>query len=138
MLMISFGNLTDAKTAVMDFRADHFDALPLRLRARFKELSASPSPVDVIVGVGEFIWANRQDVGDEAKLLAASLIAYATVWSYHSMDVDDRGNRIVRNLQMEVGEVETAPEAPDAAPGYRIEAETPAIFAAPAVPPAAG
>jgi len=128
--MISFGNLADAKTAVMDFRADHFAALPARLQTRFKELSASPSPVDVIVGVGEFIWANREDVGDEAKQLAASLIAYATVWSYHSMDVDDRGNRIVRNLQMEVGEVDDAPGAPDAAPGYRIEDEAPAIYAA--------
>lgn len=45
------------------------------------------------------------------------------------MDVDDRGNRIVRNLRMEVGEVKTAPEAPDAAPGYRIEAEASAVFA---------
>ena len=120
--MLTFETMTDARTAIMDYRADHFANLPENLRSRFKELSASPSPVDQIVGVGEFIWANRATVDKDAKALAGGLIAFATTTAWYGLLDDDRGNRIVRNLRKEIGEIQTAPAAPDPRPGFFVEA----------------
>lgn len=119
--MLTFETITDARNAIMDYRADHFGALPENLRSRFRELSASPSPVDQIVGVGEFVWANRAVVDNDAKALAGGLIAFATTSAWHGLLDDERGNRIVRNLRKEIGEIQTAPAAPDPRPGFLVE-----------------
>lgn len=122
--MLTFDTITDARNAIMDYRADHFGALPANLRTRFKELSASPSPVDQIVGVGEFIWANRAVVDNDAKALGGGLIAFATTNAWHGLLEDERGNRIVRNLRKEIGEIQAAPAAPDPRPGFLGEASS--------------
>jgi hypothetical protein len=119
--MLTFATIGDARNAIMDFRADHFSALPETLRPRFRELTASPSPVDQIVNVGEFLWANRATVDNDAKALAGGLIAFATINAWHGLLEGDRGNRIVRNLRKEIGEIQTAPAAPDARLGFLVE-----------------
>jgi len=121
--MQTFETITDARDAIMDFRADHFADLDQRFRARFKELSASPSPVDQIVGLGEFVYANREAMPDSAKALGAGLIGFATTNAWHGLLDDDRGNRIVANLRKDLGEIKSAPAAPDPRPGYLIAAE---------------
>lgn len=130
--MLTFETITDAREAIMDFRAEHFADLPALYRPRFKELSASPSPVDQIVNLGEFIFANRAGMPDSAKALAAGLVAFATTNAWHGLLDDDRGNRIVANLRKDLGEIKSAPAAPEARPGYLIEAEAEEPAPAPA------
>lgn len=120
--MLTFETIAAAREAIMDFRADQFGDVPERLRQRFKDLASSPSPVDQIVGIGEYVYANREDLPDSAKALGAGLIAFATVFAWHGMLDDDRGNRIVSNLRKDLGEIKTAPAAPDARIGSKIEA----------------
>lgn len=98
----------------MDFRADGYESLPEAMRDRFRALSASPSPVDQIVGVGEFVYANRELVDNRAAELAAGLISFATVNAWHGLLDDSRGDRIVANLRKATGELSRAPAAPDA------------------------
>lgn len=119
--MLTFDTITDAREGIIDFRVEHFSEMAVPYRARFKELSASPSPVDQIVKLGEFVYANRAALPDTAKALGAGLIAYATTNAWHGLLEDDRGNRIVANLRKDLGEIKTAPAAPDPLPGYLIE-----------------
>jgi len=121
--MQTFETIGEAREGIMDFRADHFGDLDERFRARFKELAASPSPVDQIVSLGEFVFANRDDMPDSAKALGAGLIGFATTNAWHGLLDDDRGNRIVANLRKDLGEISRAPEAPDPRPGMAIPVE---------------
>lgn len=114
--------MLDARNGIMDFRADHSAELPERFRARFRELTASPAPVDQIVKVGEFVYANRDDMPASAKALAAGLIAFAATNAWHGLLDDNRGDRIVANLRKDLGEIKTAPAAPDALYGMAIAA----------------
>lgn len=102
--MQTFDNISDARNAIMDFRADHFADVPEDMRARFRELSASPSPVDQIVGVGEFLYANRERLTDASRALLGGLIAFATPNAWHGLIEDDRGNRIVQAMRRDLGE----------------------------------
>lgn len=122
-VMQTFETISAAREAIMDFRADHFAELDERFKARFRELSASPSPVDQIVGLGEFIYANREDMDDAAKALGAGLIAFANVNAWHGLLDDSRGSRIVGNLRKDLGEIKTAPAAPEARQGMTVAAE---------------
>jgi len=126
-------SVTDVLNAIMDFRADHGGEVPERLRARFRELSGSPSPVDRMVGVGEFIWANRAELPQEAKELGAGVIAFCTLNGFHGLLDDNRGDRIVSHLRAEMGEIKSPVGAePDGKVQYLVqETEQPA-------PPPAG
>ena len=123
--MITFDSFPAAREGIMEFRAEHFGDVPEYLRPRFKDLAASPSPVDQAVNLGEFIFANREALGDKAKELGAGLIAFATQMSFHGLDIDDRGNRIVANLRKEIGEIKTAPAAPEPRVGSLVEVPAP-------------
>lgn len=119
--MQTFDTLTDARNAIMDYRAEGYAALPDTMKPRFRELSASPGPVEQIVWLGEFLWANRDVTDSAADALAAGLMAFATTQSWHGLGQDDRGSRIVMNLRKDMGEVTRAPAAPDPLPGFAVE-----------------
>lgn len=119
--MQTFESLIDARNAIMDFRAAHGSDLPEHLSGRFRDLSASPSPVDQIVGLAEFIYANRDQVTQPTLLLGAGLAAFATVNAWHGLVEDNRGDSILSNLRKDAGEIQRAVSAPEARPGYRIE-----------------
>jgi hypothetical protein len=118
--MKTFDSHAAAREAIMDFRADDFPALEDRFKARFKELAASPAPVDSYVNIGEFIYANRADMTDEAKALAAGLLAFSTANAWYGLLEDSRGDRMVANLRKDIGEIKSAPAAPDPREGMLV------------------
>lgn len=120
--MQTFDTHAAAREAIMDFRADSFGELDTRFKARFKEIAASPAPVDTYVNLAEFIYANRADMPDTAKALAAGLMAFATANAWHGLLEDSRGDRIVANLRKDLGEIKSAPPAPEAKMGMLIPA----------------
>lgn len=126
--MQTFASITDARNGIADFRADHFGDLPEELRARFRELSGSPSPVDQIVGVGEFLYANRDRLPDAGRDLVGALISFATINAWHGLLDDDRGNLIAQAMRRDLGEkapagskFADAASDPAARDGYRID-----------------
>jgi hypothetical protein len=122
--MQTFEDITAARTGIADFYRDHSAALAPHISDRASVLMVSPSPVDQIVGLGEFIYANRDQMDNEAKGLAASLIAYATTNMWHGLGDDARGEKIVRVLRYEMGELAQAPSeanTPEPRPGQRID-----------------
>ncbi len=134
--MQTFDSIGDARNAIMDFRADHWAEVPEHLRSRLRDLIGSPAPVDQVVSVGEFIWANRDQMTAPAWALAAGLIAFATTYSFHGLQDDDRGNRIVLNLRVDLGEIKSAPAAPEAKMGMRLDPPAPPTEPEPTTPPA--
>ena len=119
--MQTFDSIADARNAIMDYRADHGSELKDYLTKRFRELSASPSPVDQIVGLAEMIWANREDMPKSSYELGAGLVAFATVNAWHGLQENNRGDAILANFRKLLGEVKSAPTPPDAAVGAKVE-----------------
>lgn len=119
--MKTFDSVTDVLNAIMDFRSDHGAEVPERLRPRFRELSGSPGPVDRMVGVGEFIWANRAELPDAARELGAGVVAFCNLQGWHNLQDDNRGDRIVSHLRSEMGEIKSAVGAePEAREQYLV------------------
>lgn len=116
-----FKDAEEARNAIMDFRAEHMSEVPEDLHPLFRQHTARGGGVDIICHTADFIWANRERMGDNAKGLAASLFAFAMQYGWHETAVEDRGPRIVANLRKEIGEIKSAPAAPDARRGFRVE-----------------
>jgi len=111
--MRSFDTITDARKAIRKFNDD---ALPEHMRERFDTIASSPSPVDQIVKLGEFLYANRDQIDDDATELAGGLIQYATLNAWHGLADDARGDRIVQAIRRDLGEpAPNGVEWPDAA-----------------------
>jgi hypothetical protein len=124
--VITFDNITAARDFIMDYRASKLLDEPEAVIAKVRTLSASPSPVDQIVRIGEYLYAHRSEVADPSKDIAGGLIAFATINGWHGLLADDRGNRIVQALRRDLGETpppgldwpdpETDPPAADPVP----------------------
>lgn len=121
--MQTFSEIAKARLGIMTFYRDHSAALPEHLAERFTELATNPGPVDQIVGTGEFIYANRDQLPKEALDLGAALISFAAVNMWHDLAVDARGDRMVAVLRHDIGELKTKPsgEAPEPLGGRRID-----------------
>jgi hypothetical protein len=110
--VITFDNTGAAREGISDLP---WRDLPAHLQARFRALRSSPSPVDQISGLGEFIYANRKQMPDEFVEVGAALIAYANVNAWHELQQNQRGDRIVQALRRDSGEAPPAGmEWPDA------------------------
>jgi hypothetical protein len=96
-----FDTIGDAKQAIADYPSA---TIPDEIRDQFEEYRAAPAPVARVVHLGELLYANRSLIDDDAKAFAAGLIAHAAKYSYFSMNVDDRGNRIVAALCRDLSE----------------------------------
>lgn len=119
--MNTFGNLAAAREAIMVYRFGPLLEESAPVIAAVQELSASASPVDQVVRLGEFLYARRATIADSGKDLAGGLIAFATINGWHNLLADDRGNRIVQALRRDLGEtppvgLEWPDEADDPAP----------------------
>lgn len=138
-MMKTFETISDAREGIMDLPVT---ALPENLQERFRALRSSPSPVDQIVGLGEFLYANRADLPADFVDVAAGLVAFATANAWHGLLEDNRGNDMVQVLRRDMGEkpfpgtkFPTDGNEPDAKQGMKVE-DAPAPAADPAGDPA--
>lgn len=102
--MITFDNIADAREAIAVYRFGALLDEDVAIVDKVRDLSASPSPVDQIVRVGEYLYAKRDEIADAGKGVAGGLIAFATVNGWHGLLADNRGNRIVQALRRDLGE----------------------------------
>ena len=136
----AFESITDARNAIMDFRAAHGMSLPEDIQPTFRELSVSPSPVDQIVKTGELLYARREELTPAASALAAGLISFAVMQGWHGLSEGGRGEGIVVALRRELGETPPTGSAwpdPEADPAPSDVYVLPAPQPAPAVLPVA-
>jgi hypothetical protein len=106
--MITFDTIVAAREAIAAYRAGALLEESTTIIDKVAELHASPSPVDQIVRIGEYLYARRADIADEGKALLGGLIGFATIYGWHGLLTDDRGDRIVQAMRRDLGE--TPPE----------------------------
>lgn len=102
--MMTFDNITAARNGIMDYRAGALSGEPEGVITKVRDLSASPSPVDQIVRIGEYLYANRAEISNDGKDLCGGLIAFATVNGWYGLLESDRGNKIVQAIRRDLGE----------------------------------
>lgn len=98
------------RTAITNFLMTEGAALREDVRAKLIELGSSPSIVDMVVQVGEFLYARRDDIPQAGKLLGAQMAAYRASNDWHR-DADTgngRANGIQYALMKEAGEPKPA------------------------------
>ena len=67
-------------------------------KAAVLDATSSVSPVDKIVKFGEAIFADIENVPDEAKTVAAQVIAFALTQGWHGLHIDARGSDMIAAL----------------------------------------
>jgi len=129
--------LTDipaARLAVLQFMAllpEEVDGI----RDTLLEQAAHVSPVDQICGLGEAIYALRDEASEPARRLAIDLIAFASANAWHGLLSDQRGLRMTAALHRSLGD--EAPEdgwpAPNTDPAARPDFAKPAPVRLPTI-----
>jgi hypothetical protein len=129
--MQTFDNITEAREGIINYIVGALTTESADITAKIRQLNTSPSPVDQIVSIAEYLYAKRAEISIEGKSLAAGLAAFATTNGWHNLLADNRGNKIVQALRRDLGE--TAPagvqwpnsvDDPAASPAF---AEIPAL-----------
>lgn len=107
--MQSFDNITEAADAVNEwFWTNKNDMADDLVEAVQLHIGPTKSAVDLIVKTTEAIYARRATLDNAALQLAAGLASFASVWGFHDMADDDRGQRIASALLRDSGESEPA------------------------------
>ena len=135
--MRTFEGPVDGSNQITEWYWPNRDKVPEHLRARFDDIVRSRSAVDLLVGVAETAYANREARGFPAELLELSAAAavVAEDHGFHGQDQGSRGSKISRVMRRDSGERAAAGRpwpkkeddpAPDAARVVQEEAEAPA------------
>lgn len=69
---------------------------------------AMPSSVDAIVTAMEALYADHANIGETGRNLVGALAGFASINGFHGLQNDDRGMRIARAMQRELGETPPA------------------------------
>lgn len=133
--MEPFLNPGEALVAITQFLVDHLNEQPEELRPRLMELGSGADAQMRIINMGEYVYAHRDAVTDDAKILAARIAHFGDSYGLHWYR-DGRGFAMMKGLLRDVGETAPAgtewPAAEDD-PAPRPEwAETPDPSPAPA------
>lgn len=96
-------SITEANRAVRRYLVVGEDALPADTFDKLEKLADSPSPVDVIVGAAELLYARPAELDDAGKVLVAQLASFAAINGWHGLATDNRGGRIAQAMARELG-----------------------------------
>lgn len=97
------GSITDANRAIRKYLAIGEDVLPEDTFEKLEALADSPSPVDVIVGTAELLYARPTEIDDAGRVLVAQLASFAGINGWHGLATDNRGGRIAQAMAREIG-----------------------------------
>ena len=106
--MQTFDNITSAREGIMNYIVGPLTTESADISTKIRQFNSSPSPVDQIVSIAEYLYAKRAEISNEGKNLAAGLAAFATTNGWHNLLADDRGNKIVQALRRDLGETPPA------------------------------
>lgn len=96
-------NPGEALQAIGLFTALHLNDQPEEVRAPLLEVMTGADSFMRIINTGEFIWAHRAELTDDAKGLGAQLAHYGGTWDLHFYK-QGRGYAMARALRRDVGE----------------------------------
>lgn len=96
-------SITEANRAVRRYLVIGEDTLPADTFDKLEKLADSPSPVDVIVGAAELLYARSTEIDDAGRVLIAQLASFAAINGWHGLATDNRGGRIAQAMARELG-----------------------------------
>lgn len=89
-----YTTLTEAYNELRDWFIDNASSLSESEREIFGSVfRLGSSPVDAIVHSAELIYARRSQFGEEAKAIAAGLFRFASMYGFHRLGDDGRGEQ---------------------------------------------
>lgn len=100
-----FDSITAAKSGLVAYLMASGATLDDTLQQRLTDAMACPSPVDMLVQSMEALYAAHTDLDDAGKALVAQLSGFIVANGWHGINQDDRGNRIIRAMLRELGEI---------------------------------
>lgn len=107
--MKNFEGIADAANEVRNWIIRNEEKMPVHLQERLAGLTTTGiSPVDLIVGFTEAVYANPKGFPAEAEDIAAGAAVLCENFGFHGMAVDGRGSKIAAVLDGK--EVADAPE----------------------------
>jgi hypothetical protein len=113
--MQTFETITEGQIALTMFLAQHGRALSPDLLTKLAQLNSAPSAFDRFCRIAEWVYANREAVDIEARIVAAQLAEFANRNGWGVYGSDGRYAAIAAALQRDPAEGD--PEAmPDYAP----------------------
>lgn len=114
--MDTFDSIAAARDAIAGYCAGPLLDEGAAIVTAVEAFNVLPSPVDQIVGTGEYLYGERAEISDAGKTLAGALIAFATGNGWHGLRDDGRGDAMVAAL----GEVPPVSADNPGSPGTRI------------------
>lgn len=112
--MTPFADFSEAQRAVQAFAREKWSGLPEQLQAEFARYDGpGVSPVDMLCGIGEALYANRTENGvrnKAARELLGRLASFLGGNGFHGFG-DGRGFAITRAMERDNGE-ELSPGSP--------------------------
>ena len=107
--MKTFEGIADAADAARAMVIGGGTGLPAQIAEKLAPLGRTgASPVDLMVGFAEAVYAHRADATAEAKEAAGGVALFAESVGFHGLNVDARGSKIARVLDGQ--NVANAPE----------------------------
>lgn len=100
-------NPGEALQAIAVFLANHLNDQPEDQRQQLLDVATNADAQMRIINTGEFIWARREFLTDDAKQLGASIAHFGGTWDLHYYK-EGRGFHMARALRRDLGE--PAPE----------------------------
>lgn len=122
-------NLSGAAALARNYLVDYSAALPAARKARLDAVRDRASPVDLVVGAMEGLYAMLEEEDDPAAIPAiddartamANAANQCALAGFHGKT--DRGAAILAVARYDNGETATAPERPAVEPGWSDEPE---------------
>lgn len=128
--MLTFDGIAAAADAARRCLIMSQTGLPVAIAEKLAPLTGTgTSPVDLICGFAEAVYANAGTAGAEAKEIAGGCALFAEAFGFHAMNAAARGTKIARVLDGEqIG------DAPEPKAEWQAPSEAEAAPAAPANP----
>lgn len=96
--MDALPDITSANRAIRRYLASADGKIPADTFAKVEALFDSPSPVDAICRSAELLYARRDEIDDDGKVLAGQLASFAATNGWHGMSEGNRGGLMMQAL----------------------------------------
>jgi len=102
--MDTIADIPGARRAIRNYLVHADGQLKPDTFERLEALVDSPSPVDVIVGSADLLYARRDELDDEGRTVVAQLASFAAANSWHGMGDGNRGGLIAQAMRRDMGQ----------------------------------
>lgn len=95
---MSFPHYTSPQEVIAGIQSLDYSQFPESIRSKFVTIRASEIPVEMMVKMGEFIYAKRSLLPEEVLLVGAGVISFCTNNGFWGLKENGRGSSIIQAL----------------------------------------